>query len=244
MPSSSSGPGGDSPPKVSSNQLLDAANAANSISSSKNGGGAQQAGAGKCAEGPSPDAAAALEQKVLESQAAYKHAMDAFKKLAYRFQAAKTVGSDDKRALSGWSAKQFNSAIGEEAREDYKRVHPDEMLEFFDTIGHPKTPHGRDKPHGKPGYFYASHAEKQAAYLYPNKPLGVSKEVCENCAQFLSKLANHSGEAQVITDPYDSGEEGGYRTWIFHPNGKIEQRLYRSDGTSHGRVSYRMSNPI
>jgi hypothetical protein len=88
-----------------------------------------------------------------------------------------------------------------------------EVMDYCNKIGHEVPPPIPDMlDNGIEGSFYACHAEKQLSLL-TDKPIGVSKEMCQNCIEFFQKHAKHLGQAKIITDPKV--------TRIFHPNGKI-----------------------
>jgi hypothetical protein len=63
--------------------------------------------------------------------------------------------------------------------------------------------------------FLASHAEKLIAVLHPNRPIGVSKELCKDCVTFFKGLARQ-GE-QIIAGPKI--------VYIFEPIGTGSARI-------------------
>ena len=73
----------------------------------------------------------------------------------------------------------------------------------------------------KPAAKYASHAEKKAYELLPNKPIGVNNSMCADCRNYFIKLASDTGRPQIVADPA--------RVRIFNPDGTVA--VIRADDT-------------
>jgi hypothetical protein len=63
-----------------------------------------------------------------------------------------------------------------------------------------------------PGSYGRTHAERQAARKYPNRPIGVSKPMCSNCVRYFRRLAASRDIPQFVTDPVV--------THVFMPDGR------------------------
>lgn len=71
---------------------------------------------------------------------------------------------------------------------------------------------------GAPGFFNASHAEKQASMrgdfgFGQSKRIGINIGQCRDCRQYFWATAQERGAAQFVTDPYVSR--------IYYPNGDV-----------------------
>ncbi|CCK24477.1 hypothetical protein BN159_0098 [Streptomyces davaonensis JCM 4913] len=66
--------------------------------------------------------------------------------------------------------------------------------------GHERDPHFRD-PKQVEGGYEDSHAERQAAVASPNRPIGVSRDMCELCQGWFQRRAIGHGHAQIVADP-------------------------------------------
>lgn len=107
------------------------------------------------------------------------------------------------RTLSGWEHKQdgFVQAT-------------DRVMERSKEIGHGLACSGYlDK--GVPGRYNASHAEKQISIIAPDKPIAVSRPMCDDCPKYFTSLARFTDKPQVVSDTE--------YVRIFYPNGKIEK---------------------
>jgi hypothetical protein len=147
-------------------------------------------GAKRVPEGVSP-------QALTQAQAAFERA-DAGKKALVATSKdfrLKTVASDGGKTMSGW----------ERPRPDgYEAASPEQIRDYAQQIGHQLTPQGvRDHVNdgGFPGQAMASHAEKQASYLYPGDPLGVSKDMCPDSRGYFTLQAKDRRQFQVVRDP-------------------------------------------
>jgi hypothetical protein len=68
--------------------------------------------------------------------------------------------------------------------------------------GYEPEPHFRDpKASAGEGTYHGSHAEKQAAYASPDKPIGVSRAMCPDCQPWFRARAIERGTPQVVSDP-------------------------------------------
>lgn len=142
------------------------------------------------------------ETPVNASQTAYQKAQSS----ALELPKNKTVASDGIQTVSGWSKN-----------EGFTSVPPEDVAAYSDKIGHELQPAGgldQIKNGGFPGKYNASHAEKQMAVASPNEPIGVSREICNDCYNFFKLHAQETGKPQIITDP-----EG---THVFYPDGTVK----------------------
>jgi hypothetical protein len=85
--------------------------------------------------------------------------------------------------------------------------------------GHEPEPHEFDRSAnaGDSGQVRGSHAEKQAAQLAPNEPVGVSKPMCSDCIIWFRHIAVKRGIPQVVADPVF--------TRVFMPDGTVHRIL-------------------
>jgi uncharacterized Zn-binding protein involved in type VI secretion len=146
----------------------------------------------------------AVRRSIAASQAAEARAST----FAQDFPPKKTVSSDGKKTVSGWS----------ETPRGYQNVSPEEVAAYSNKIGHDLKPAGgQDQVNrgGFPGKYHASHAEKQMALASPDEPIGVSKPMCPDCQGFFSKHAVHTGKSQTVSDPE--------MTRIFNPDGTVQE---------------------
>lgn len=101
---------------------------------------------------------------------------------------------------------------GYQDREDLQKVR-----QTGHAIGHTFKPAGAmDKIDGeqKPGTFFTSHAEEKVAVNVPDAPIAEGPiEMCNNCVDFLQKLAQYQHRIQVVAGPKI--------TRIFYADGKI-----------------------
>lgn len=185
------------------------------------GGGGQSAGA-QASAGKKPDSgpesavaagatqpAKSLEQKIEESQQAFKRAQDTWESLPKTKQnLRRTVASDGIKTVSGWTKKgSFNAAK------------PEDVAKHSEKIGHKLSENSlldQTKKGGFPGKYNASHAEKQLIVKKPNEPIGVApRKMCNDCQEFFKKEAAYRGEPQVVTDCEV--------TRIFYPDGTFQK---------------------
>jgi RHS repeat-associated protein len=139
--------------------------------------------------------------KVQESRDAYDRATDRAAELP--------KGSEDKTVAAAGDGVY---ASGTNQVKDFDHVPPDDVKSALGTDLFPPQEGKQDfLDNGDPGSYNASHAEMQAAAAQPGEPIGVSKEMCDNCYPAMQQIAQDSGEPQYVTDP--SG------TTVFHPNG-------------------------
>jgi hypothetical protein len=116
----------------------------------------------------------------------------------------KTVSTaDDAKTISGWTNKP----------EGYTSVTPEEVLEHQKKIGHP-TKRAGAMDQGKPGRYYASHAERQAALARQNAiNVEVSSPMCSDCINYFQKQAMYVNRPIAVVDPKV--------TRVFYPDGEI-----------------------
>jgi hypothetical protein len=88
------------------------------------------------------------------------------------------------------------------------------MIEGHEA-GRAPDPHEFDRTAGigESGKVRGSHAEKQAAVLWPDKPIGVSKDVCSDCQAWYQARAIERGVPQIVADPTG--------TRVFMPDGTV-----------------------
>ncbi len=119
--------------------------------------------------------------------------------------AEKTVAiSEGHKVVSGFT---------EEPPEGFERATTDQVRELAHDLNEYEFTNGGASDQGEVGRYYASHAEKQAAVLSPNKPIGVSKPMCLDCRKFFRELAKEKDKIQIVADPE--------KTRIFKPDGSI-----------------------
>jgi len=115
-------------------------------------------------------------------------------------KAVAVAGRD--KALSGWSGNKPS---------EFVKVDPEDVLRLSNKIGHqPKSAGAFD--HGIPGRFYASHSEKQLAFL-EHDVIEVSNTMCDDCIDFFAKLSQNTAKAKIVAD--------SETVRIFLPNGEI-----------------------
>lgn len=116
---------------------------------------------------------------VIQAIYAEKSAVNMYKK--YATYSSKTVASDTTiNTLSGYT----NITVG---KKDFNRsVGLTQLFNQFDLIGHTVKSSGLDN--NNPGSFYACHAEKQLSLL-TNRPIGISRRMCEDCEEYFHKLS-------------------------------------------------------
>ncbi|MFF5294092.1 eCIS core domain-containing protein [Paractinoplanes globisporus] len=66
--------------------------------------------------------------------------------------------------------------------------------------GHERDPHFRD-PKNVEGGYEDSHAERQAAVASPDRPIGVSSDMCPLCQGWFQRRAVSRGVTQFVADP-------------------------------------------
>jgi RHS repeat-associated protein len=146
-----------------------------------------------------------LEEKKIVARANMQAAVDE----AENRSGVKTVAvagdprEDDERwYLSG--TKQVDGFEDVDAHDTRAALDPDGSKGLF-----PPTPGCVDN--GDPGSYNASHAEIKAAADHPGQPIGVSKPMCDNCQQAMSKIADIQQQPVVVADPNG--------THVFYPGG-------------------------
>lgn len=128
---------------------------------------------------------------VAESEAALARAQLAKIELsASKEYSVKTVSSNEKKTLSGWSQKRPGG---------YERVSAEQVKAKSLAIWHEIKSHPYDWDYV--GQYFSSHAEKQISILSPNHPIGVSKPMCIDCKGYFSKLARYNNVDQIVADP-------------------------------------------
>lgn len=85
-------------------------------------------------------------------------------------------------------------------------------------------PFDRTASTGTAGEVRGSHAEKQAAVLAPDKPVGVSKEMCADCQSWFRQRAVERGIPQFVDDPTG--------TRAFMPDGSVHMVPHPADQSS------------
>ncbi|HEY7334951.1 MAG TPA: DUF4157 domain-containing protein [Bryobacteraceae bacterium] len=79
----------------------------------------------------------------------------------------------------------------------------DRAMQEGREAGYEPEPHEFDRSAnaGESGRVRGSHAEKKAAELAPNEPVGVSKPMCSDCIRWFRHIAVERGIPQVVADP-------------------------------------------
>lgn len=143
-------------------------------------------------------------KKIEQSKEAYARAVQT----KIKTKKKDCIASNGKVTLSGYGEKAKSA-------KEFTHVSLDTMFDYCKKIGHelpPKTPSCFDN--GIEGSFYACHAEKQLSLL-TDKPIGITKDMCDNCIEYFSKHAIHTKQVKITTDPT--------KTRIFFPNGVIRE---------------------
>lgn len=146
-------------------------------------------------------------ERLSEGGRAYERAQRAHDGLPRRPRDEKTSASNGDQTLSGWKQPR---------PEGYGSATPEDVRALADKIGHPLDTHIRDqlnRPDGFPGKYNASHAEKQQALTSPGSDIAVTRTMCPDCVGFHSRLAEHTGQPLLVTDPEKSH--------LFLPDGRV-----------------------
>ncbi|WP_299050652.1 hypothetical protein [uncultured Actinomyces sp.] len=137
---------------------------------------------------------------VEKAEKAQERAANNYNGLAKRYD-GKTVSADGAISLSGWGRR----------KRGFQEPNIDKVLEMQEKIGHPRNSHNLDN--GVLGRFYACHAERQLSITAKIPAIGVSKNVCNDCQEYFSRLAQYQGRDWYVADPS--------WTWIFHSDGAV-----------------------
>ncbi len=141
---------------------------------------------------------------IAKSEAAHGRAMQTKDELPKSKEyKLKTVSSNEKKTISGWSEKKPPG---------YEKISAEKVKYNSELIGHEMKSHPYDRDFK--GQYYSSHAEKQMSITSQNHPIGVSKPMCTDCQGYFSKLATYNRTDQIVTDPK--------AVRIFKPDGSIE----------------------
>lgn len=126
-----------------------------------------------------------LDEAVVELVEAARRAQQNISTL---FTRGKTVAEvAGQRTISGWTPK---PGYMQKTREVMARAR---------NIGYQLPTHGRDQK--VKGRYFASHAEKQAYEVAPDKPIGIHPyPMCNNCQEYFRYLAQQSTKPQVVAD--------------------------------------------
>ena len=117
--------------------------------------------------------------------------------------AASAAGAQQTTTQSGWAQPRPPGITG---------VDPQQIINLENQMGFPLK-NGGAFDQGTLGKYFASHAERQAAFLNPNLPVRVDKEMCQDCQNYFQALAQHTGQAFTVHDPVF--------TRIFEPDGSV-----------------------
>lgn len=139
-------------------------------------------------------------EMVEKAEKAQERAANNYNGLAKRYD-GKTVSADGAISLSGWGRR----------KRGFQEPNIDRVLEMQEKIGHPRNSHNLDN--GVLGRFYACHAERQLSITAKIPAIGVSKNVCNDCQEYFSRLAQYQGRDWYVADPS--------WTWIFHSDGAV-----------------------
>jgi hypothetical protein len=142
------------------------------------------------------------KEEIDKADKAYTKATDFAKQNKKKFP-TKTFASNGKIMMSGWTGK-----TNAPPPAGCSRVEPEEIADHCDKIDHNLPMHPQDKDWD--GQWNACHAEKQLS-MKTTEPIGISKEMCENCQNYFRKQAQFKGKTLVTKDPKT--------TRIFYPDG-------------------------
>ncbi len=137
------------------------------------------------------------EQQIEESREAYNKSLQSHGDLPVS-QKGKTTASDGINTVSGHSPSRISNRT--RSKIDVTDVAPEKVMKRSENINHSLSENA-SIDNGVPGQAAASHAEKQIMTAKPGDPLGVSREMCNDCIKFAQKHANEIGADVVITDP-------------------------------------------
>lgn len=139
-----------------------------------------------------------LDKAVVELVEAARMAQQNISTLLTRGKTVAEVAGQ--RTISGWTAK---PGYIQKTRQVMTRAR---------KIGYQLPHHGRDQK--VKGRYFASHAEKQAYEVAPDKPIGIHPyPMCNNCQEYFRYLAQQSKKPQVVAD---SGA-----TRVFYSDGTV-----------------------
>lgn len=135
----------------------------------------------------------------------------------------KTIAvSDDIATISGWDSlnrkwklaiKQNNGISLEQDESEVKKYYLNFQTEF-NQYGY-KTRVWDLDPKDDLGKHYRSHAEKQISVINPDKPIGVSRGMCEeDCYPYFYAAAQIRRQNIIIADPNG--------IWVFYPHGQVK----------------------
>ncbi len=143
-------------------------------------------------------------KEIEQSKEAYARAV----KVKQKTKKKGCIASNGSVTLSGYGEKT-------KASKEFTNVPLETMFDYCKKIGHElpaKIPSCFDN--GLEGSYYACHAEKQLSLL-TDKPIGITKDMCQNCIEYFSKHAKYTGKVKITSDPL--------KTRIFFPNGVIRE---------------------
>lgn len=81
----------------------------------------------------------------------------------------------------------------------FEKVNVADVAAKRTEMGMPIRKHNMDL--GEPGRYFNSHAEKQAEIVNPGGLHKVSREMCDDCVDFFSRIANHDKQVKRVADP-------------------------------------------
>jgi hypothetical protein len=112
-------------------------------------------------------------------------AMGRAKAAAQNFRDNQTIASDGVKTINGWTGS---------VPDGYVRTSPEEVRDYSLKIGHSLQSKGAaDQLHtdrGFPGMSRASDAEKQLTLAAPDHPIGVSRDMCNDCQGWFQSRAD------------------------------------------------------
>lgn len=147
------------------------------------------------------------KEKIEKSKEAKERAIDEHMKLGRKYR-KNTIASDGIKTINGWS---------ENTPEGFSRANPKEIHDYSqNSLGYEiersgGLDYGGNKDEGFPGKRRASDAEKQLIFQKSNEPIGVSREMCQDCTNFFEKEAQYRECSLAVSEP------GG--TNVFDKNG-------------------------
>ncbi|MEV4808204.1 hypothetical protein AB0K18_50185, partial [Nonomuraea sp. NPDC049421] len=92
------------------------------------------------------------------------------------------------------------SGYADTVPDGFERPSLEDVLKVQDSIGKGRVPDFRDNKAGA-GAYYLSHAEKQAATLRPGEEVTVTRPMCDDCFDFFTDMARHTGQCLAVNDP-------------------------------------------
>lgn len=166
-------------------------------------------------EGAPPEVSPAILARAREREVA---ASEAYNRMTPSQREGKTVAVDGIAVANGQAARQPKGLHNRTAD-----INGTAMVAHTQAIGHPTPGHFADR--SVPGQTTASHAERLVARQHAvdaanggtptvERPIGVSRDTCGSCREYLRRDAMHTGNTTVVADPH--------HTRVYHPDGTVD----------------------